>query len=160
MLTTFISKNALEKRQLINKYLSLILLVLAAKLPREARNITTMGTFLISKRFNGEYKFIFATRRGKTIFTSIGCKYISDSEQIIDAIKSNLLLFAFTKIRTAAGKYFFRLSKDGLVLATSRKYSTELMLQAGIDEIVKYVSHAEILDFSDNEFVFEDLEQM
>ena len=77
---------------------------------------------------------------------------------MIAAIKDNTSLFAFTKIRNAAGKYFFRLSKDGLVLANSRKYSTELRLQKGIDEIVKYVSVAETLDFSENDFVFPDAE--
>lgn len=75
---------------------------------------------------------------------------------MIEGIQTNLGQFAFTKIRNAGGKYFFRLSKDGLVLANSRKYSTELRLKKGIDEITKYVSTAEILDFSDNAFVFAD----
>lgn len=113
-----------------------------------------MGMFVISKRYNGDYKFIFASRRGKTIFTSIGCKQKSDCELMIAAITANMEQFAFTKIRNAAGKYFFRLSKDGLVLANSRKYSTELRLKKGIDEIIKYVPMAEILDFSESEFEF------
>ena len=117
-----------------------------------------MGAFVISKRFNGDYKFIFASRKGKTIFTSIGCKQKSDCELMIAAIKHNMDLFAFTKIRTAAGKYYFRLSKDGLVLANSRKYSTELMLKKGVDEIVKYVHMAETLDFSEGDFAFPDEE--
>ncbi|MBD3583949.1 DUF1508 domain-containing protein [Flavobacterium selenitireducens] len=119
-----------------------------------------MGTFVISKRFNGDFKFIFATRRGKTIFTSIGCKHKSDSELMIAAIKENLGQFTFTKIRNAGGKYIFRISKDGLVLANSRKYSTELRLQKGIDEIHKYVHLSEILDFSENDFVFPDAESV
>lgn len=115
-----------------------------------------MGTFVISKRYNGEYKFIFASRKGKTIFTSISCKQKPDCELMIARIKENLPQFAFTKNTAASGKYFFRLSKDGLVLATSRKYTTELLLQKGINEIMKYVPMAEILDFADNEFVFPD----
>ena len=114
-----------------------------------------MGMFVISKRYNGDYKFIFASRRGKTIFTSISCKHKSDCELMIAGIKENIALFGFTKNKNAAGKYFFRLSKEGLVLANSRKYSTELMIQKGIDEILKYVRVAEILDFSENEFEFE-----
>ena len=112
--------------------------------------------FVISKRFNGDYKFIFASRRGKTIFTSISCKHKSDCELMIAGIRENIGLFGFTKNRNAAGKYFFRLSKEGLVLANSRKYSTELMIQKGIDEIYKYVGAAEVLDFSENEFAFPD----
>ena len=115
-----------------------------------------MGAFVISKQFNSDFKFIFATRKGKTIFTSIACKEKADCELMIAAIQTQTELFAFTKIRNAGGKYIFRLSKDGLVLANSRKYSTELMLQKGIEEIIKYVSAAETLDFSGVEFVFAD----
>jgi len=113
-----------------------------------------MSTFVISKRYNGDYKFVFASRKGKTIFTSIVCKHKSDCERMILGIKENMSLFAFTKVRKASNKFFFRLSKDGLVLANSRKFSTEIMLQKGIDEIINYVHMAEILDFSENEFVF------
>jgi len=70
---------------------------------------------------------------------------------MIDAIRENLGIFTFTKVRAAGNKFVFRLSKDGLVLATSRKYSTEGLLQKGIDEIVKYVSVSETLDFSETE---------
>ena len=75
---------------------------------------------------------------------------------MIAAIRDNLDIFTFTKIKAAGGKFVFRLSKDGLVLATSRKYTTEGLLQKGIDEIVKYVSVAETLDFSENE-IFPDV---
>lgn len=115
-----------------------------------------MGTFVISKRFNGDYKFVFTSRKGKTIFTSIGCKQKADCERMIEGVKENITLFTFTKNKTAAGKFFFRMSKGGLVLATSRKYSTELMLQKGINEILKYVPKGEVLDFSENDFVFPD----
>jgi len=113
-----------------------------------------MGMFVIDKRINGDFKFVFTSRKGKTIFTSIGCKQKSDCEMMIAGIRDNINLFAFTKNRSGSGKYFFRLSKGGLVLATSRKYSTELSIKKGIDEILKYVDRAEILDFSENDMVF------
>ena len=115
-----------------------------------------MSAFVISKRFNGEYKFTFANRKGKTIFTSFSIKQKSDCELIITAIREDINGFTFTKKRNGSGKYFFRISKGGLVLANSRKFSTELMLEKGIDQIVKYVSVAETLDFSENEDVFAD----
>jgi len=117
-----------------------------------------MGAFVISKKLNGDYKFIFASRKGKTIFTSIGCKNKSDCERIIAEIKSNTISFAFTKVKNAGGKYFFRISREGLVLANSRKFTTELLLQKGIDEIIKYVSEAETLDFSEENTVFPEAE--
>ena len=110
--------------------------------------------FVISKRYNGEYKFEFTNRKGKTIFTSISCKQKEDCELMIAGIKDNISLFAFTKNRSAAGKYFFRLSKGGLVLATSRKFSTELSIQKGINDIVKYIDRSETLDFSEDTLVF------
>ncbi|KOS08375.1 hypothetical protein AM493_15245 [Flavobacterium akiainvivens] len=113
-----------------------------------------MGMFIISKRHNGEYKFVFTSRKGKTVFTSIGTKEKADCERMIAAIQENIDMFTFRKNGTASGKYFFRLSKDGLVLATSRKYSTELSLQKGIKEIVTYMYRSEVLDFSEDSMVF------
>ncbi|QEE49018.1 DUF1508 domain-containing protein [Flavobacterium alkalisoli] len=113
-----------------------------------------MGMFVISKRTNGDYKFVFTSRKGKTIFTSLSCKQKSDCEKIIEAIAGDISQFTFRKNSTPSGKHFFRLSKDGFILATSRKYSTPLMLQKGIDEITKYVLTAEILDFSADESIF------
>ncbi len=115
-----------------------------------------MSAFVISKRLDGNFKFTFASRKGKTIFTSISCKEKLDCELIIAALQKDLSSFTFTKKRTGSGKYFFRLSRGGLVLATSRKFSTERMLLKGIDQIMKYVPVAETLDFSENEDVFAD----
>ncbi|MCX2679017.1 DUF1508 domain-containing protein [Galbibacter sp. EGI 63066] len=118
-----------------------------------------MGLFVISKRRNGNYKFVFTSRRGKTIFTSISCKQKSDCELIIAGIKEYIEEFNITKKSTPSGKkHFFRLSKGGLVLATSRKYSTELRLSKGIDEIMEHIPNAETLDFSESENVFSDEE--
>ena len=44
--------------------------------------------------------------------------------------------------------------------ATSRKYTTELLLQKGIKEIVNYASKSEILDFSSSESIFDDEEEV
>lgn len=119
-----------------------------------------MSAFVISKRFNGEYKFTFANRKGKTIFTSFSLKQKSDCELIINAIRENFSDFTITRKKNGSGKHFFRISKGGLVLANSRKFSTELMLEKGLEQIVKYVEEAETLDFSESENVFEDPEPL
>ncbi|MFD2517583.1 DUF1508 domain-containing protein [Salinimicrobium flavum] len=118
-----------------------------------------MSAFVISKRDNGNYKFTFASRRGKTLFTSIACREKSDCEKIIETIQNDLDSFTFRKARTGSGKHFFRITRGGLVLATSRKFSTELMLQKGIDQFLKYVPEAETLDFSLSEDVFAEVEE-
>lgn len=117
-----------------------------------------MSAFVISKRDNGNYKFTFASRKGKTIFTSIACREKSDCEKIIETIQGDLESFTFRKARTGSGKYFFRVTRGGLVLATSRKFSTELMLEKGIEQFLKYVEVAETLDFSSTEDIFADVD--
>lgn len=118
-----------------------------------------MGAFVISKRLNKDYKFTFNSRKGKIIFTSIGCKKKSDCELIISTIQEDLDSFTFRRKRNASGKHFFRLSRGGFVLANSRKYSTELMLQKGIDMFLRYLPAAEILDFSEDEAIFPEEEE-
>lgn len=39
-------------------------------------------------------------------------------------------------------------------IAVSRRYTTQLLLQKGIDEIVKYAGNSEFLDFSSSEDIF------
>lgn len=119
-----------------------------------------MSAFVISKRPGGDYKFTFASRKGKTILTSIACKHKSDCEAIIASIKEDISSFTFNKMRTGSGKYFFRVSRNGLVLATSRKFSTELMIAKGVDQVKKYIPTAETLDFSEIEDIFSDDESV
>ena len=77
---------------------------------------------------------------------------------MIAEMKGNIDRFAFTKLKATGKKYSFRLSKEGLVLVNSRKYTTELRLKKGIDEIIRDISKAEILDFSESDFVFPEAE--
>jgi uncharacterized protein YegP (UPF0339 family) len=115
-----------------------------------------MGSFVISKRFNGSYKFEFTSRKGKTIFTSNAYELRMDCEADVERVRSVLETCSYVKFKTSKGNFFFRVVLEDVVVATSRKYTTELMVQKGINEIVKYGSKAEILDFSNNDFVFED----
>lgn len=117
-----------------------------------------MGAFVISRRFNDEYKFVFTSRKGKVIFTSLSYELRFECEEDIERFKRAVDLSKFLKFKGSGGKYFFKLMLDGVHFATSRKYTTELLLQKGIKEIVTYASKAEILDFSSNESIFEDEE--
>lgn len=119
-----------------------------------------MGAFVISKRSNGEYKFTYASRREKTLVTSISCKNKSDCELIIQHFQQHLQSFTITRIQHTSGKFHFRLSKDGLVLANSRKFTTELRLKKGIEVLQLTVAQSEVLDFSENELVFPDAQDV
>ncbi|MBO9586843.1 MAG: DUF1508 domain-containing protein [Flavobacterium sp.] len=117
-----------------------------------------MGAFVISKRFNDEYKFTFTSRKGKVIFTSLSYELRFECEEDIEKFKANIDFAKFLKFKGSGGKYFFKLMLGDVHFATSRKYSTELLLQKGIKEIVTYSSRSEILDFSSSESIFGDEE--
>jgi len=118
-----------------------------------------MGAFVISRRFNDEYKFVFTSRKGKVIFTSLSYELKFECEEDIEKFKINIDQAKFLKFKGSGGKYFFKLMLGEVHFATSRKYTTELLLQKGVKEIVLYASKAEVLDFSSNELIFEDEEE-
>jgi len=115
-----------------------------------------MGAFVISKRFDDRYKFVFTSRKGKTIFTSPSFELKMECEEIIEEIKSDIEKYTYVKSRAANGKYFFKMMKKDTLVASSRKYTTPLLLQKGIDEIIRTAVKSDILDFTMNEFVFPD----
>lgn len=117
-----------------------------------------MSTFVITKRFNDEYKFEYTSRKGKTIFTSNSFELQFECENEIEYLKKNIEFAAFLKSKSSSGKFFFRLIIDSKQFAVSRKYSTLLMLEKGIKDIAKYSLKSETIDFSCNDFVFEDIE--
>jgi hypothetical protein len=113
-----------------------------------------MGAFVISKRFNDEYKFVFTSRKGKIIFTSLSYQLKFECEENIEKFKREINAADFLKFKSSGGKFFFKLMVAGHFFATSRKYTTSLRLQKGIDEIIKYGSSSEILDFTGNDSIF------
>lgn len=116
-----------------------------------------MSAFVISKRFTDEYKFEFASRKGKTIFTSLGYELKFECQADIEIFKKNIASCVFIKQKASGGKHFFRLMMNDNLFAISRKYATELMLAKGISDIEKYATGAEILDFSSQEHVFPEI---
>ncbi len=115
-----------------------------------------MGIFVISKRLNGFYKFEFVSRKGKTILVSNSYELRFECEDEIEVLKSSLETSEYLKFKSAKGKCFFKLMLNEKVVAVSRKYSTELLLQKGIDELIKYASKSEIIYFSEEGSIFLD----
>lgn len=112
-----------------------------------------MATFVISQRQNGDYKYELTSRKGKTIFTSIAFELRFECEEHIALLKKSLENIFFMKFRSSKGKFYFKIILEDKEIAVSRKYTTQLLVQKGIDEIMKYTKEAEILDFS-NQFDF------
>ncbi len=115
-----------------------------------------MGAFVISKRYNDEYKFVFTSRKGKVVFTSLSYELKFECEEDIEKFKIAIETADFLKFKSSSGKFYFKLMLDDTHFATSRKYTTSLRLQKGIDEIIRYGANSEVLDFSGNDFIFSD----
>ena len=113
-----------------------------------------MGAFVISKRFNDEYKFVFTSRKGKPIFSSKSFELKFECEEAITFFKAHIAKSEFVKQKSASGKYFFKLLFEAELFAVSRKYSTELRLLKGIEEINRYAIKSEVLDFSESDNIF------
>jgi uncharacterized protein YegP (UPF0339 family) len=113
-----------------------------------------MGTFVITQRASGLYKYEFVSRKGKTIFTSNDFELRFECEEQIVLLKNAIERCVFLRFKSFGGKFFFRLILDEHELAVSRRYTTQLLLQKGIDEIVNYAHKAEFLDFSSADDIF------
>ncbi len=107
-----------------------------------------MATFVITKRPSGFYKYELTSRKGKTIFTSNPFELRFECEEEIDYIKQHISKIFFMNFRSGSGKYFFKLILEDKEVAVSRKYTTQLLMEKGINEIKRYMETAEILDFS------------
>ncbi len=118
----------------------------------------TMATFVISRRLSDDFKFEFVSRRGKTILTSNSYELRYECEEDIETMKKALSEAVFMKFRTSSGKFYFRLIIAKKEYATSRKYTTQLLMQKGIDEIMRSMEVSEVLDFSSTEFSFPEIE--
>lgn len=113
-----------------------------------------MGTFVISKRQNGYYKYEFTSRKGKVIFTSTDFELRFECEEAIERLKANVDQLVFMKFKTSKGKLYFKIIFSDKEIATSRKYSTILLLEKGINDVLKYAPLSEYLDFSNQFFEF------
>ncbi|MFD2891836.1 DUF1508 domain-containing protein [Flavobacterium chuncheonense] len=116
-----------------------------------------MATFVISKRLSGVYKYELTSRKGKTIFTSNNFELRFECEEHIEYLKKGLDRMIFMRFKSGNGKFFFRMVLDEKEVAVSRRYTTQLLLQKGIDEIMRSAAEAEVLDFSSGSDIFPDI---
>jgi hypothetical protein len=117
-----------------------------------------MGTFVISKRQSGLYKFEFNSRKGKTIFIGADFQLRFECEENAKWIQNHAESIFFMKFKSKNGKLYFKLILNEKEVAVSRKYSTELLMEKGVSEIKRVLHKAEILDFSGSNFIFPELD--
>ena len=119
-----------------------------------------MGTFVITKRQNGYYKYEFTSRKGKAIFISNDFELRFECEGSIELLRNNVSDVFFMKFKSKNGKLYFKIILNDREIASSRKYTTPLLLQKGIDEIIRTVLKSEVLDFTNQDFVFPSAEDV
>jgi uncharacterized protein YegP (UPF0339 family) len=119
-----------------------------------------MGTFVITKRQSGYYKYEFTSRKGKTIFISNDFELRFECEEDVDQLKKAMENIFFMKFKSKNGKLYFKIILNEKEIAVSRKYTTPLLMQKGIDEIVRSISKSEILDFSNQDSIFPPAEEL
>lgn len=113
-----------------------------------------MGTFVISQRLSGVYKYEFTSRKGKPIFTSNDFELRFEAEEEIQRLKVAIEQVIFMRFRSPRGKFYFKIILDKTEVAKSRQYTTQLLMQKGIDEIMRSLSVSEVLDFSASDDIF------
>lgn len=119
-----------------------------------------MGTFVITKRQNGYYKYEFTSRKGKAIFISNDFELRFECEEAIELLRNNVSDVFFMKFKSKNGKLYFKIILNDREIASSRKYTTPLLLQKGIDEIIRTILKSEVLDFTNQDFVFPSAEDV
>lgn len=115
-----------------------------------------MGAFVITKKDEDHYKFVYTSRKGKIVFTSLAYELKMDCESDIEIIKANAETALCLKFKAPNGKFYYKLIINGKIYAISRKFNTELRLAKGIAEVALYVSKGETLDFTGVD-IFSDL---
>ena len=113
-----------------------------------------MGTFVITKRLNGYYKYEFTSRKGKPILVSNDFELRFECEEAIESLKKSVEVIFFMRFKSKNGKMYFKVIINEKEIAVSRKYTTQLLMGKGIDEIMRTLDKSEVLDFSSQDIVF------
>ncbi len=119
-----------------------------------------MGTFVISKRLNGYYKYEFTSRKGKVILLSNDFELRFECEDNIELLKKSVASLFFMKFKSKNGKLYFKIILNEKEIAVSRKYTTQLLMEKGIAEIERTIYNSEVLDFSNQNDVFPPAEEI
>ena len=107
-----------------------------------------MGTFVITKRLNGYYKYEFTSRKGKAILISNDFELRFECEEAIESLKKSVENIFFMRFKSKNGKMYFKVIVNEKEIAVSRKYTTQFLMEKGISEVTRTLQISEVLDFS------------
>ena len=106
------------------------------------------GSFLITKRKDGEFQFNLRAGNHEVILTSEGYKQASGCKNGIQSvIKNSVNDKLFERCVSGNGKHFFNLkSTNGQVIGTSEMYESSAAMENGIESVMKNAPGAKVIN--------------
>jgi len=111
-----------------------------------------MGTLVISKKENNTYKYTYNNRKGNAIFTSNSYSSKAQCLSEINILKRNFSVITFIHYKTPSGKMFFKVNVNNHILGVSRKFTTPLLMEKGLNDLKNNFLISEVLDFTEDVF--------
>lgn len=111
-----------------------------------------MGTLVISKKENNKYKYTYNNRKGNTLLTSNSHETKAHCISEINILKRNFSSIEYVRYKTPSGKLYFKISVNEHLLGSSRKFTTPLLMEKGLNDFKSYFTISEVLDFTEDVF--------
>lgn len=107
-----------------------------------------MGSFVITKRTNGQFQFNLKAGNGQGILASEGYSSKSGCESGIESVKKNSQENERFESKTSSnGKHFFNLkASNGQIVGTSEMYESSSARDNGIASVKTNAKDAQIVD--------------
>lgn len=107
-----------------------------------------MGTFVISKRKNGEIQFNLKASNGQVILTSEGYNTRQSCDNGVESVRKNSQVDSrFERTTAKDGRHYFNLrASNGQVVGTSQMYKSARGRNNGIDSVRRHAAGANIKD--------------
>ncbi|MGX7666257.1 YegP family protein [Flavobacterium pedocola] len=105
-----------------------------------------MGSFLITKRANGEFQFVLKAGNGQVILASEGYTTKAACENGIESVKKNSQDDArFDRLESKNGKPYFNLkATNGQIIGSSEMYESVASRDNGIESVMKNAPDADV----------------
>jgi uncharacterized protein YegP (UPF0339 family) len=105
-----------------------------------------MGTFVISKRTNGEFQFRLKAGNGQEILASEGYTTKAACLNGVESVKKNSQEDArFDRLESKNGKFYFNLkATNGQIIGTSEMYESKASMENGIASVAKNAPDADL----------------
>jgi uncharacterized protein YegP (UPF0339 family) len=105
-----------------------------------------MGSFVISKRKNGEFQFVLKAGNGQVILASEGYSTKAACDNGIESVRKNSQVDArFDRLEAKNGKFYFNLkATNGQTVGNSEMYESAAARDNGIASVAKNAPDADV----------------